>query len=204
MATRLKKASLIRFVFADLVNAQGKEFCLALARKDKRMINAGEERLKALQCHQRFLSNVRAKRKVSQTCDSFRHKVVWLTTLDSRWFLTLNLAQPWCRSGSEWKCGLDAEVFERQAHRVAVGQPVESVMDFLPGNSVASNGDFIYQLWMQKTYFARSQFVLDTQINYWSQNNVCPCAYWDHGTGQKTIDSERSPWIRGGRTKRVW
>jgi len=76
MATRLKKAALIRFVSADFGNAQ-EEFVFALARKDKRMINAGVRETKSLGSARRFYSKrLRRSAKCLKTVRFFRHKVV--------------------------------------------------------------------------------------------------------------------------------
>ena len=126
-----------------LVNAQ-EEFVFALGRKDARMIKAGEERLQALQVPQSFIDRLKKTRQVSQTVRFFapRSGVVDNLSIQDGFYVTpaktlmsiADLSELW----------LEAEVFERQASWVKVGQSVSAELDFLPGERFQSQVDFIY------------------------------------------------------------
>lgn len=126
-----------------LVNAQ-EEFVFALGRKESRMITAGEERLQALQVPQSFIDRLKQTRKVSQTVRFYapRSGVVDNLSIQDGFYVTpaktlmsiADLSELW----------LEAEVFERQASWVKVGQAVSAELDFLPGETFQSTVDFIY------------------------------------------------------------
>ncbi|SBS33463.1 Cation efflux system protein CusB precursor [Marinomonas aquimarina] len=126
-----------------LVNAQ-EEFVFALGRKDSRMIKAAEERLQALQVPQSFIDRLKKTRQVSQTVRFYapRSGVVDNLSIQDGFYVTpaktlmsiADLSELW----------LEAEVFERQASWVKVGQSVTAELDFLPGQRFQSTVDFIY------------------------------------------------------------
>ncbi|MBM6550350.1 efflux RND transporter periplasmic adaptor subunit [Marinomonas ostreistagni] len=138
-----KDAPLFDLYSPTLVNAQ-EEFVFALNRRDSRMVKAARERLQALQVPQRFIERLEQTRKVSQAVRFYapRAGVVDNLSIQDGFYVTpsktlmsiANLSELW----------LEAEVFERQASWVRVGQPVTAKLDFLPGQSFQSEVDFIY------------------------------------------------------------
>jgi len=70
------------------------DFVFALARKSKRMINAGEEETKALQVPSEFYPNVKGEAQSVSNGRSFRHQWGVIEQPGIQMVSTLNLAQP--------------------------------------------------------------------------------------------------------------
>ncbi|MBJ7539911.1 efflux RND transporter periplasmic adaptor subunit [Marinomonas transparens] len=184
-----------------LVNAQ-EEFVFALARKDKRMINAGEERLKALQVSSDFIKALRTKRKVSQTVRFFAPQSGVIDNLGIQDGFYIKPGTTLMSIADLSEVWLDAEVFERQAHRVAVGQPVEAVTDFLPGKTFASNVDFIYPTLNVKNRTLRVRIRLDNPEQLLKPDMFAHVRIETTEPGQKRLISKEAL-IRGGEQNRV-
>jgi len=168
------------------------------------------ETKKPLQVQSDFYPNVKASAKVSQTVRSFRHKsgVDWQPWDSKMVSKHLNLATTLMSiADSEVKCGLDAEVFERQsASRCGRSNRLKAVHGFLPGKRSPVTVDFILSNSenAKKPYFARSQYSFGlTQNQYWSQICWPMCVLRNHGPGQDDWIPEKKPWLRGGEQNRV-
>ncbi|ETI60463.1 efflux RND transporter periplasmic adaptor subunit [Marinomonas profundimaris] len=184
-----------------LVNAQ-EEFVFALARKDKRMINAGEERLKALQVPSDFIQTLRAKRKVSQTVRFFAPQSGVIDNLGIQDGFYIKPGTTLMSIADLSEVWLDAEVFERQAHRVAVGQTVDAVMDFLPGKTFTSNVDFIYPTLNAKNRTLRVRIRLDNSEQLLKPDMFAHVRIETTEPGQKRLIPKEAL-IRGGEQNRV-
>jgi membrane fusion protein, copper/silver efflux system len=184
-----------------LVNAQ-EEFVFALARKDQRMINAGEERLKALQVSSNFIQELRKTRKVSQTVRFFAPQSGVIDNLGIQDGFYIKPGTTLMSIADLSEVWLDAEVFERQAHRVAVGQPVEAVMDFLPGKTFSSKVDFIYPTLNVKNRTLRVRVRLDNSQQLLKPDMFAHVRIETTEPGQKRLIPKEAL-IRGGNQDRV-
>ncbi|WP_075107997.1 efflux RND transporter periplasmic adaptor subunit [Neptuniibacter marinus] len=134
----------------ELVNAQ-EELLFGLKRKDVRLAQAAEYRLKSLQVSDNFIKKLKKSRQVSQTVRFFApvSGVADSVSIQDGYFvkpgMTLlsinNLDQIW----------VEAEVFERQASLIKEGLPVEVKMDFLPGRPLLGTVDYVYPTLDSKT-----------------------------------------------------
>ena len=126
-----------------LVNAQ-EEYVLALERGNKRLIDAAENRLRALQFPRQTIQKLRSSRRVEQliTYFSIQSGVVdklnvregFYVHPDTTVMAIASLAQVWVEAG----------VLERQASAIVVGAPVNITQDYLPGLSWSGTVDYIY------------------------------------------------------------
>lgn len=133
-----------------LVNAQ-EEMLLALNRKDQRLITASEERLKALLIPNAEIKALRKNRTVKQNITFYAPQSGVIDNLNIRegsfvkpgmtMFSIASLSQVW----------VEAEVFERQANMVKVGQAVEMKLDYLPGQFWQGKVDYVYPTLDSKT-----------------------------------------------------
>ncbi|MGJ8647670.1 MAG: efflux RND transporter periplasmic adaptor subunit [Marinomonas colpomeniae] len=184
-----------------LVNAQ-EEFVFALARKDQRMIKAGEERLKALQVSSSFIAELKSKRKVSQTVRFYAPQsgVIDNLGIQDGFYIKpgttlmsiMDLSEVW----------LSAEVFERQAHQVAVGQTVNATLDFLPGKIFSSTVDFIYPTLNAKNRTLMVRIRLDNSEQLLKPNMFAHVQIETTVPGQKLLIPKEAL-IRGGDQDRV-
>jgi Cu(I)/Ag(I) efflux system membrane fusion protein len=134
----------------ELVNAQ-EEFVLALGRSNKRLVQASEDRLRALQVPESLVEKLRETRKVQQTVTFFSPRSGVVDNLHVRQGFFVTPGQTMMSIGTLDHVWVEAEVFERQASEVEVGLPVTMTLDFLPGKQWRGSVDYIYPALDAKT-----------------------------------------------------
>jgi Cu(I)/Ag(I) efflux system membrane fusion protein len=134
----------------ELVNAQ-EEFVLALGRNNKRLIQASEDRLRALQVPKSLVDQLRKSREVQQTVTFFSPRSGVVDNLHVRQGFFVTPGQTMMSIGTLDHVWVEAEVFERQASEVEVGLPVTMTLDFLPGKQWQGAVDYIYPALDAKT-----------------------------------------------------
>lgn len=127
----------------ELVNAQ-EELVLALGRSNKRLIQASEDRLRALQVPQQLVDQLKKSRKVQQTVTFFSPRSGVVDNLHVRQGFFVTPGQTMMSIGTLDHVWVEAEVFERQASEVELGFPVTMTLDFLPGKQWQGTVDYIY------------------------------------------------------------
>ena len=127
----------------QLVNAQ-EELLLALKRNSERLVDAARDRLLALQLTPEFIATLERERKVRQTV-TFRapHSGV-IDNLNIREGFYVKPGTTLMSVGALDDVWVEAEVFERQAALVQVGQPVTMTLDYAPGRNWRGQVDYIY------------------------------------------------------------
>ena len=134
----------------ELVNAQ-EEFVLALGRSNKRLVQASEDRLRALQVSETLVEKLRKTREVQQTVTFFSPRSGVVDNLHVRQGFFVTPGQTMMSIGTLDHVWVEAEVFERQASEVEVGLPVTMTLDFLPGKQWRGAVDYIYPALDAKT-----------------------------------------------------
>lgn len=127
----------------ELVNAQ-EELVLALGRNNERLIQASEDRLRALQVPEMLIDQLKKFRKVQQTVTFFSPRSGVVDNLHVRQGFFVTPGQTMMSIGTLDHVWVEAEVFERQASDVEVGAPVTMTLDFLPGKQWQGAVDYIY------------------------------------------------------------
>lgn len=133
-----------------LVNAQ-EEYLFALSQGHRALIRAAEQRLAALQLPPQALATLKQTRRVSQTVTYYAPQsgVVDNLALRQGGFIKPGLTLLSIAALDEvW---LEAEVFERQANLISIGQGVSIQLDFLPGEQREGVVDYIYPTLDAKT-----------------------------------------------------
>ena len=185
----------------ELVNAQ-EELLFALNRNDQRLIKAAEERLSSLQVPSSFVAQLKRQRKVSQTIRFFAPQNGVIDNLGIRdgFYITPGLTLMSIADLDElW---LEAEVFERQAHLIKVGQSVEARTDFLPGETLQSQISFIYPNIDEKTRTVRVRVRLDNKDLRLKPNMYAHVSI-DAKESQSTLLIPKEALIRGAKQDRV-
>ena len=126
-----------------LVNAQ-EELVLALDRKNKRLIQAATDRLKALQLPASALKKLIKTRKVQQFVTLFSPKSGVVDNLNIREGFFVKPGTSLMSVGTLEQVWVEAEVFERQVFQVSEGQLVTMSLDFLPGRQWQGKVDYVY------------------------------------------------------------
>lgn len=185
----------------ELVNAQ-EELIFALNQKDTGLISAAEERLRSLQVPETFISQLKRQRKVSQTVRFFAPQNGVVDNLGVRegFYITPGMTLMSIADLNEiW---LEAEVFERQAHLLNVGQKVEARTDFLPGEVLQSEVSFIYPTIDEKTRTVRVRVRLDNHDLRLKPNMFAHLTI-DAKEHQSTLVIPKQALIRGAKQDRV-
>ncbi|MEP4148095.1 MAG: efflux RND transporter periplasmic adaptor subunit [Halioglobus sp.] len=127
----------------QLVNAQD-ELILALRRKNERLIQASENRLRSLQFTDEHIQQLKKDLQVRQTVTfrSPQEGVVDNLNIREGFFVGPNTTL--MSIGALDDVWVEAEVFERQAALVQPGQPVTMRLDYLPGREWQGKVDYIY------------------------------------------------------------
>lgn len=133
-----------------LVNAQ-EELLLALDRKNKRLIQAAEDRLQALQLPPSAIQQLRKNQRVQQTITFFAPQTGVVDDLAIREGFFVKPGTTLMSVGALDNVWVEAEVFERQASWVKTATPVTMTLDYLPGPVWRGQIDYVYPILDPKT-----------------------------------------------------
>ncbi len=127
----------------QLVNAQ-EELLLALKRDNRALQKAARDRLLALQMTPEFIDELERERKVRQTITFRSPQSGVIDNLNIREGFFVLPDTTLMSVGALEDVWVEAEVFEREASRVRVGQAVTMRLDYLPGRQWQGRVDYIY------------------------------------------------------------
>ena len=133
-----------------LVNAQ-EELLLALSRNNRQLINAAENRLKALQLPSSAIEKLIETKQVQQKITFYAPQNGVVESLNIREGFFVQPGTTLLSIGDLSQVWLETEVFERQANQVKKGTPVTMTLDYLPGKVWRGQVDFIYPTLDAKT-----------------------------------------------------
>lgn len=153
----------------ELVNAQ-EEFLLALERNNKRLANAAENRLVALQLPTSAISTLKKSRKVQQSITFYAPQNGVVENLKIREGFFVKPGATLMSIGDLSQVWIEAEVFERQAAQVHVGTKVTLRLDYLPGKEYNGQVDFIYPTLDAKTRTVKVRLRFDNQLGDFKPN----------------------------------
>lgn len=126
-----------------LVNAQ-EELLLAMGRDNQRFVLSAEERLLALQVPQSLIDEVKSTQRVSRNVTVYAPQSGLVANLNVREGQFVQPGNQIISIGVLDEVWVIAEVFERQASLVAVGDSVNMTLGYLPGKEWQGVVDFIY------------------------------------------------------------
>ena len=127
----------------ELVNAQ-EELLLALNRKNSRLIQASEDRLKALHISQAFIQKLKQTLTIQQTVTFYAPQKGVVDNLNIREGFFVKPGTTMLSIAALDQVWVEAEIFERQASEVSLGDAVTMTLDYLPGKTWAGRIDYIY------------------------------------------------------------
>ncbi len=185
----------------QLVNAQ-EELVLALKRENRRLVQAAEERLLALQLPPDVIDSLRRDREVRQSITFRSPQGGVVDNLNIREGFFVKPATTLMSIGSLDQVWVEAEIFERQAALVEVGQPVTMTLDYLPGREWQGTVDYVYPSLDEKTRTLRVRLRFANEDgalrpNMFAQVVIATSA------GEETLVVPREAVIRTGDRDRV-
>ncbi|MEE4249240.1 MAG: efflux RND transporter periplasmic adaptor subunit, partial [Alcanivoracaceae bacterium] len=136
-------AALYDLYSPQLVNAQ-EELVLAMRRSNTRLLKAAEDRLLSLQLSSDFIAALKRDGVVRQTVTFRSPQSGVVDNLNIREGFFVGPTTTLMSIGALEDVWVEAEVLERQAGEVRVGQPVTMRLDHLPGKAWQGKVDYIY------------------------------------------------------------
>jgi len=185
----------------ELVNAQ-EEFVQALKVGNSGLIRASRDRLAALGISDSVISRLQKDRKPGQTIPVFAPQdgvVASLSVRDGMYIKPATRVMSLADLSSVW---LLAEVFERQADWVKVGQPTEVKLAFLPGRTWEGKVEYIYPSLDPKTRTLKARLRFDNPDETLKPNMYADVKIFG-GAKQDVIVIPVEALIRTGREQRV-
>jgi len=141
---RVKKGDRLFDIYSpELVNVQ-EEFVQALRSGNKGLIRASKERLNALGVSNKQIAQLQKTRKVRQRISVFAPQDGVVSDLPVREGMFVKPSMKVMTLGDLSSVWLLAEVFERQAQWVEVGQPAEVRLSYIPGKVWSGKVEYIY------------------------------------------------------------
>ena len=184
-----------------LVNAQ-EELALAISRKNKRLIQAGKDRLKALQMPERAIEKLMKTKKVEQFVTLYAPQTGVVDNLNIREGFFVKPGTLLMSIGTLKQVWVEAEVFERQAFQVAKGQTVIMSLDFLPGKQWHGEVDYVYPTLNAKTRTVKIRLRFDNPKRELKPNMFAQVVIYAQ-SDDSTLLVPREAVIRTGSADRV-
>ncbi|MBL3555479.1 MULTISPECIES: efflux RND transporter periplasmic adaptor subunit [Marinobacter] len=143
-----------------LVNAQ-EELILALNRTNQRLINAAEERLRALNVPATVIRQLKDARKVQRTMTVHARASGVIDNLNVREGMFIKPGDRVLSIASLDEVWVIGEVFESQLSALEAGNKVVMTLDYMPGRQWTGRVDYVYPEINPKTRTARVRMRFD-------------------------------------------
>lgn len=140
----------------QLVNAQ-EEYLLAINRNNQTLTDAALTRLQALQMPAEAISELQRTRQVQQNINFRSPQTGVVDNLNIREGFYVEPGNTLMSIGSLEQVWVEAEVFERLASKVKLGQLVTMTLDYLPGQTWQGKVDYLYPSLDAKTRTLRAR-----------------------------------------------
>ena len=184
-----------------LVAAQ-EEFVLALQRGNQRLIRSGEERLKTLQVAQAQINALKKSRQPTRTIIVHSPQDGVIANLGVREGMFVKPGTALMSVGALDEVWVTAEVFERQAGALAVGNAVTMSLDYLPGQQWRGQVDYIYPILDNETRTVRVRLRFANTSGLLKPNMFAQVIIHS-GDSTPTLQVPRQALIRTGSQNRV-
>ena len=185
----------------ELVNAQ-EELALAVSRKNHRLIQASENRLKSLKISKEFINELKRTLKVKQTINFYAPQSGVVDNLNIREGYFVKPGTTMLSIGALDRVWVEAEIFERQAPLVKTNDPVTMTLDYLPGKEWIGEVDYIYPTLDSKTRTMRIRISFDN-ANRELKPNMFAKVSVQTNSDEQVLAIPREALIRTGTQDRV-
>jgi Cu(I)/Ag(I) efflux system membrane fusion protein len=185
----------------QLVNAQ-EELLLAANRNNARLIDAAKDRLRALQVGDEVIDNLISSGSVQQALPFYAPRSGVIDNLNIRQGFFVKPDTTLMSIGTIEQVWLEAEVYERQASLVKVGQAVSVTLDYFPGKSWQGVVDYVYPVLDQDTRTLRLRVRIDNPEEQLKPNMFAQVTI-HAGRDEKFLVVPKEAVIRTGSQNRV-
>ncbi len=199
---RVKKGEFLFDVYSPLLVSAQEELITAIATGNKNLIAASKERLSALGISDKQIRELQKTRKVKQIISVYSPQdgvVSHFPVRDGMFVKPTQDVMTLADLSSVW---LLAEVFERQAEWVEVGQPAEVRLSYIPGRVWKGKVEYIYPTLDAKTRTLKVRLRFDNPGEKLKPNMYANVKIFG-GAKEDTIVIPLEALIRTGREERV-
>ena len=199
---RVKKGEFLFDVYSPLLVSAQEELVTAIATGNKNLISASKERLAALGISAKQIRELQKTRKVRQIISVYAPQdgvVSHFPVRDGMFVKPSNDVMTLADLSSVW---LLAEVFERQAEWVKVGQPAEVKLSYIPGKVWEGEVEYISPTLDPKTRTLKVRLRFDNPGEKLKPNMYANVKIFG-GATEDTIVIPLEALIRTGREERV-
>lgn len=198
----VKEGQLLFEIYSPtLVNAQ-EEYLAALKSNNELLLTASTERLQALGVGPREISRLRSERAVRQRTPVYAESDGIIADLGVREGFFVTPATEVMSVAELDQVWVIAEVFERQAAWVKVGQSATVEFDYLPGQRWEGTVDYVYPELDPKTRTLKVRLRFENTAAELRPNMFARVSIAAAGFGE-VVHVPREAVIRGGRVDRV-
>ena len=199
---RVKKGDLLFELYSpDLLNAQ-EEFVQALSSGNSGLVRASRERLIALGLEDEQIKMLRSSRDTQRLVKVYAPQDGIVSSLKVGEGMFVKPATTIMTLADLSRVWVLAEVFERQADWVAVGQPAEVRLPYLPGRAWNGKVEYIYPELNPKTRTLRVRLAFDNPDEALKPNMYGTAAIYA-GPRQDVLSVPREALIRSGSGNRL-
>jgi len=185
----------------ELVNAQ-QEYIAELQRGQRGLIKAAEERLRALHISRSFIRQLEQTRSIKQSVVFYAPQSGVVDNLNIREGYFAQPGTTLMSIGALNQVWVEAEVFERQANLLKVGQHVSMTLDFLPSREWKGTVDYIYPSLDTKTRTLRARLKFNNRDLALKPNMFAQVSIHAND-GRTGLAIPKSALIRSGKMDRV-
>lgn len=199
---RVKKGQFLFDVYSPLLVSAQDELVTALKTGNKNLINASKERLSALGISGKQIRELEKDRKVRQIISVYAPQDGVVSNFPVRDGMFVKPSQSVMTLADLSSVWLLAEVFERQAEWVEVGQPAEVSLSYIPGRVWEGKVEYIYPTLDPKTRTLKVRLRFDNPGEKLKPNMYANVKIFG-GAKTDTIVIPLEALIRTGREERV-
>lgn len=199
---RVKKGEFLFDVYSPLLVSAQEELVTAIATGNKNLITASKERLSALGISDKQINQLQKDRKVKQIISVYAPQDGVVSKFPVRDGMFVNPTKSVMTLADLSSVWLLAEVFERQAEWVKVGQPAEVRLSYIPGRVWEGEVEYIYPTLDAKTRTLKVRLRFDNPGEKLKPNMYANVKIFG-GAKEDTIVIPLEALIRTGREERV-
>jgi len=199
---RVKKGAFLFDVYSPLLVSAQEELVTAIATGNKSLINATKERLSALGISSKQIRELQRTKKVRQIISVYSPQDGVVSRFPVRDGMFVKPSQDVMTLADLSSVWLLAEVFERQAEWVEVGQPAEVRLSYIPGRVWKGKVEYIYPTLDAKTRTLKVRLRFDNPDEKLKPNMYANVKIFG-GAKEDTIVIPLEALIRTGREERV-
>ena len=199
---RVKKGELLFELYSPtLVNAQD-EYLQALRSKNRRLVNASYERLRALGVEKGQINRIKKTGKAEQLVKVRASQDGIVSKLNAREGMFVKPRMEVMTLADLSSIWIQVEIFEREANWVKVGKPAEITLSYLPGRKWEGTVEYVYPSLDPRTRTLRARLKFDNPDESLKPNMFANVVIFG-GATQDMVSIPTEALIRTGDSERV-